>query len=138
MYTELIAQLETEAEATLAVKSEWPFWNAQQHFDSVPGVEAEYDRLADNLHAFVPFELEEALNSYDLQKNIVDKLDAGLIPEIDIATYDLLPAESPVRIAIEKEYSQFATKINAAGATAIPLDTLLAQARAAQAANPNA
>ena len=121
------------------IKSEWPFWNAQQHLDSVPGLEAEYDRLADNLHAFVPFPVQEALESIDLQKDIIDKLDAGKIPEIDIATYDILPAESPVRIAIEKEYDAFAKRISAAGATVTPLATMLSQARAAHAAaNPTA
>lgn len=105
--------------------------------DSVPGVEAEYDRLADGLRAFVPFEVEESLNSIDLQTTIIDKIEAGLVPEIDISTYDILPPESPVRLAIEQEYKDFAARISASGATAAPLATILDQARASHAAaNP--
>lgn len=128
----MVRLLTEEADAIVMTKSEWPFWTSQQHLDSVPGVEAEYDRLAADLRAFVPTDVFDSLEGIDLQANIVDVLDRGQIPDFDLATFELLPPESPVRIAVEQEYADFSLRAKEAGASPMSLDAMIEQARTSQ------
>lgn len=117
----MVQLLENEIIELADTKSQWPFWTSQQHLDSVPGLEAEYDRQAADLHAFTPTAIIDTLETIDLETDIITPLSQGKNPTIDFSIYSTLPPESPLRIAIEAEYKDFHARAIEAGASPAPL-----------------
>lgn len=107
------------------LKQEAPQWTKQEMFDSIPGQEAEMDRQQENQSPFTPIDTENALKNYNVYENITKKQKDNNLPTIDLDIYNLLPPESPIRIAIEQDYAMYGERLKEVGIEPPALPQLL-------------